>query len=185
MDDTMKVTVLDTCCLINLYASQRPQSLIRVVFGGAIVPKQVAEEGLFIRQPGDDQSEELVPAEIHIDESIIGIVGFDQEGELERFVQLAAILDDGEAACLTIASSRKLSLATDDRKAIAVASDLGVEVQTTPEILISWIDAASPARKEIAEVIESIERYGRFRPHHTSTHAKWWHDNGPCGESSA
>ncbi len=180
----MKVSVLDTCCLINLYASQRPERLIQGVCDEAIIPRQVAEEGLFIRQPGGGQPGELVPAEICLHASAIRVVECDQEGELERFVQLAAILDDGEAACVAIASSRKLPLATDDRKAIAVAYDLGVEVLTTPEILMSWIVAASPDHKEIAEVIENIERYGRFRPHHTSAHAKWWNDNGPGGQES-
>lgn len=182
----MKVTVLDTCCLINLYASQRPQAIIQAVFKEAIIPKQVSGEGLFIRQPWDDDPKILIPVEINLDalvaDAIIKVSDLEHDGELERFVQLATILDDGEAVCVAIASLRGLSLATDDRKAIAIAGDLGIDVLTTPEILMNWIDVASPEPKEITKVIENIERYGRFRPHHTSDYAKWWRDSGSCGE---
>ncbi len=179
----MKAIVIDTCCLINIYASQRSRALIQTVFGKAFIPKQVAGESLFIRQPADDDPEQLVPVEINVEELVecaaIEVVDF-TEAELERFIQLAALLDDGEAACLTIASLRGLLLATDDRKAIAVANDLGVEVLTTPEILMNWISKMSPKAMEIAEVINNIEHFGRFRPHHTSTYAKWWKNNGSC-----
>jgi len=175
--------VLDTCCLINLYASQRLQVLIQTVFDQAIIPEQVVRESLFIRQPDENDPEHLVPAAINLDELItdttIKVVGFEQEEELGQFIQLATLLDDGEAACVTIASSRGLSLVTDDRKAIDIAKDLSVEVLTTPEILMSWINAVAPEPEEIAKVIENIERHGRFKPHHTSPHATWWNNNGP------
>ncbi len=182
----MKVTVLDTCLLINLYASQRPQSLIGAVFDGVVIPQQVLSESLFIRQPGDDDPGQLVLSAIDIDSLVAGagvkVTELDQEHELELFVRLASILDDGEAACAATAFSRGLCLATDDRKAIAVASDLGLEVVTTPEILMRWIDATSPEREVIREVIKNIERFGRFKPHHASLHAKWWDENGSGGE---
>lgn len=182
----MKVTVLDTCFLINLYASQRPQSLIGAVFDGVVIPKQVLSESLFIRRPGEDDPGQLVLSAIDVDllvaEAGVKVAELDQGHELELFVRLAGILDDGEAACEAIAFSRGLDLATDDRKAIAVASDLGLEVVTTPEILMRWIDATSPEGEEIREVIKNIERFGRFKPHHASPHAKWWDENGSGGK---
>jgi predicted nucleic acid-binding protein len=177
----MKVTILDTCCLINLYASQQPQRIIQAAFKEAIIPNQVAKEGLFIRQSSDDPKI-LVPMQINLDALIassnIKVDGFEHNGELEQFVQLATVLEDGEAVCVAMASSRGFSLATDDRKAIAIAGVLNIDVLTTPEILMNWIKVSSPGPKEIAKVIENIERYGRFKPHHTSNHAKWWKDNG-------
>lgn len=173
----MKVIVIDTCCLINIYASQQPSKIIQAVFGKAIIPKQVSEESLFIKQPADDEPEQLVSVEINFKElvecGVIEVVDF-QGMELEQFIQLATLLDDGEAACLTVASSRALLLATDDRKAIKVANDLNIEVLTTPEILMSWIVATLPKPEEIAKVIDNIERFGHFKPHHTSSHAEWW-----------
>lgn len=181
--------VLDTCCLINLYASQRLQMLIRTVFDQAIIPEQVVGESLFIRQPDDKNPEQLVPAVINLDalvmDATVKVVGLEQREELDQFIQLATLLDDGEAACVAIASSRGLSLATDDRKAIAIAKDLSVEVVTTPEILMNWINAVAPEPEEIAKVIENIERYGRFKPHHTSPHATWWNNNGPSVRGEA
>lgn len=177
----MEIAVIDTCCLINVYASQHPQAIVQAVFQKAIVPKEVVEESLFIRKPDDDDSARLVPSEVSFDELIatgtIEVASFEQEEELERFVRLATLLDDGEAACMTIASCRSVSLATDDRKAIAVANDLGVEVLTTPDILKRWIDTVSPQPQNIGVVIRNIERYGRFKPHYTSPRAQWWSDN--------
>ena len=66
----MKVTVIDTCCLINLYASQRPLVLIQTVFGKTIISKHVARESLFIRQPTDDDPTQLVPVKIDLDELV-------------------------------------------------------------------------------------------------------------------
>ena len=173
----MKVTVIDTCCLINLYASQRPSIIIQAVFEKALIPMHVFGESLFIKQSTDDKPEQLVSVEIDFEElvecGVIEAVDF-QGKELEQFIQLATLLDDGEAACMTVASSRVLLLATDDRKAIKVANDLNVEVLTTPEILMNWIDATSPKSEEIAKVIDNIERFGHFKPHHTSSHAEWW-----------
>ena len=181
MDYIMNVTVIDTCCLINLYASQRPLALIQAVFRKIIIPNHVAEESLFIRQPADDDPTQLVPVAISLGEllekAVIEVVDFNEDAELEQFIQLATLLDDGEAACMAIASLRGLPLSTDDRKAITVANDLDVEILTTPEILKNWIIAVSPEPGEITEVVDNIERYGRFRPHHTSVHAKWWMDN--------
>ncbi len=176
----MKVTVIDTCCLINLYASRRPLALIQTVFGKIIIPKHIARESLFIRQPTDDDPTQLVPVEIDLDELVekaaIKVVDLEKEAELEQFIQLATLLDDGEAVCMTIASSRGLFLATDDRRAITVANDLSIEILTTPEILMDWVNTVSPEAIEIAEVIHNIERFGHFKPHHTSPHAEWWNN---------
>ena len=66
----MKVTVIDTCCLINLYASQQPVAIIQEVFGKVIIPKQVAKESLFIRQLRDDNHRQLVPVEINLEDLV-------------------------------------------------------------------------------------------------------------------
>ena len=174
-------TVIDTCCLINLYASQRPKEIITSACIDAIVPQQVAGEGLFIRQPDESDPNILVLKQIILDDAIAeNIIRLDtdqDENELAQFIQLATMIDDGEAMCMAIASSRHFSLATDDRKAMAIAASLGINVLTTPEILIKWCGTCSARPRDTADVIMNIERYGRFRPHYTSPHAGWWEKN--------
>jgi predicted nucleic acid-binding protein len=96
--------------------------------------------------------------------------------ELEQFMHLAGIIDDGEAACLAIASQRGHILATDDRRAIKVATELNVSIVTTPDLIKKWVESTLPEPFQVMDTIRCIERYGRFRPHPSSPHAKWWEE---------
>ncbi len=173
----MKV-VVDTCCLINLYASQRLRAIVAASMEQAIVPKPVVEECLYIRQPSEEDPDHLVPMTVNlhplIDGGVLLLTELTGEAELSQFVQLAALIDDCEAACLAIAALRGLALATDDKRAIHIATDLGVSIVTTTQLLKNWAQHASPAQNEVTNAILCIERYGRFRPHALCAHAQWW-----------
>lgn len=173
----MKV-VVDTCCLINLYASQQLQAIVAASMEQAIVPKPVVEECLYIRQASEDDPDHLVPMTINlhplIDGGVLLLTELTGEAELSQFVQLAAVIDDCEAACLAIAARRGLAIATDDKRAIHIATDLGVSTVTTPQLLRNWAQHASPAQSEVTNAILCIETYGRFRPHALCPHAQWW-----------
>jgi predicted nucleic acid-binding protein len=173
----MKV-VVDTCCMINLYASQQLQAIVAASMEQVIVPKPVVEECLYIRQASEEDPDHLVPMAINlhslIDDGVLLLTELTGEAELSQFVQLAALIDDCEAACLTIAALRGLAIATDDKRAIQIAADLGVSVVTTPQLLKDWAQRASPAQNEVANAILCIERYGRFRPHAQCVDAQWW-----------
>jgi len=170
--------VVDTCCLINLYASQHLPVIVAAAMEQAIVPKPVVEECLYIRQASEEDPNHLVPMTVNlhplIDGGVLLLTELTGEAELNQFVQLAALIDDCEAACLAIAALRGWALATDDKRAIHIATDLGVSIVTTPELLKNWLEHASPAQHEVTEAIVCIERYGRFRPHTLCAHAQWW-----------
>jgi predicted nucleic acid-binding protein len=169
--------------LINLYASQRLPAIVAASMEQAIVPKPVISECLYIRQRGDESPDCLVPVNVNlhplIDSGILLSTELMGDAELGQFVQLAAVIDDCEAACLAIAVIRGLALATDDRRALQIATDLGVSVMTTPELLKNWTERASPKQHEVTDAIVCIERYGRFRPHNTCTYAEWWAEQRP------
>jgi predicted nucleic acid-binding protein len=179
----MRVVVVDTCCLINLYASQRLQAIVAASMEQAIVPKSVLGECLYIRQQSEENPNHLVPLDVNlhplIDNGVLLLTELMGEVELGQFVQLAAMIDDCEAACLAIAAVRGLALATDDKRAIQIATDLGVSVVTTPELLKNWTERVSPKQHEVTDAIMCIERYGRFRPHSLCTCAKWWAEQRP------
>jgi len=170
--------VVDTCCLINLYASQRLQAIVAASVEQAIIPKPVVEECLYIRQASEEDPNHLVPMTINlrplIDDGVLLLTELTGEAELSQFVQLAALIDDCEAACLAIAVLRGLAIATDDKRAIHIATDLGVSVVTTPQLLKNWAEHASVAQNEVTNAILCIERYGRFRPHALCAHTQWW-----------
>jgi predicted nucleic acid-binding protein len=144
----------------------------------AIVPEPVVGECLYIRQQSDESPNHLVSmnVDLHplIDSGVLLLTELTGEVELSQFVRLAAMIDDCEAACLAIAAVRGLVLATDDKRAIQIATDLGVSVVTTPELLKNWTERVSPKQHEVTDAIMCIERYGRFRSHTLCAHAQWW-----------
>ena len=177
----MRVTVIDSCCLINLYASQRLGEIVKASIDQAMIPNEVLEESLYVRQPCEETPEEMIPVRVDIGPLIAGgvlqVTAPSGTAELESFIRLAGIIDDGEAACLAIASNRDATLATDDRRAIRVASDLGVPISTTPNLIAEWMNRTSPKRHLVTDVIRCIEQYGRFRPHPNSPDRGWWEEH--------
>lgn len=174
----MHVTVIDTCCLINLYASQRFEELVRTSLRRALVPEMVFDEALYVLRPSDDDPEELVREEMDLTNvctrGVLEACRFENDAEVSRFVELATLIDDGEAACLTISSLRGHDLATDDRRAQGLAADLDVPVISTPQLLQRWRRNEDVPSDALAHVIHRIERYAKYWPHHTSPHYEWW-----------
>ena len=177
-DRRMSETILDTCCLINLYASQSLEAIIKSSTEKALVSRTVLGEILYVRQPDDEDPDQLVPEEVRlgpfIERRVLHPTDLSGDVELERFVTLASVVDDGEAACLAIAASRGLVVATDDRRAIRVAAELGVSTVSTPELVKTWVKNASPEPIAVTHAIKRIERYGKFRPHFSSPYLEWW-----------
>lgn len=177
----MRATVIDSCCLINLYASQLLGEIVTASTEQAMIPKEVLDESLYVRQQCEDTLDGMILVKVDIAPFIAGgvleVTTPSGSAELESFVQLAGIIDDGEAACLAIASNRGMTLATDDRRAIRVASDLGVPISTTPNLIAEWMNRTSPKHHLVTDVIRCIEQYGRFRPHPNSPDRGWWEEH--------
>lgn len=176
----MAQRIVDACCLINLWASGKAASILSVYEGEYYLSEHVRNESLSIRQPGGDDGSKLVPVAIDLAEAVgAGLLHecrLEGAAEFANFVLLATQLDDGEASCLAIAQSRGWTVATDDRKALRMASELGIATITTPEILQAWVAATTPKPEEVADVLSNIERYARFRPHRSSRFYDWWFD---------
>lgn len=170
--------IVDACSLINLYASGKFGSIIASCGGEFYVSEQVQSECLMIRQPHPDDDSVLIPSPIDLSEAISdGILKqcrLEGDAEIEAFIEFAAQVDDGEASCLAIAKSRGWLVATDDQKAIRVASEAGISVITTPELLQRWMGIASPTDAVVAEALLSIERFANFRPRRESALYDWW-----------
>jgi predicted nucleic acid-binding protein len=95
-------------------------------------------------------------------------------------VDYAISLDDGEAMALTLADSRRLAIATDDRKARRMVMRAGsgvVAVLTTPSLLQIWASEARPSPEILKKVIHRIETLARFRPGPSDEQREWWESN--------
>jgi predicted nucleic acid-binding protein len=94
--------------------------------------------------------------------------------EIELFVQMAAQLGDGEAACFALAAKRGWALATDDRRARRLAAESSLTVITTPELVKLWAENAHANNEEIGTVLRNIQRFAYFTPRANAPEHDWW-----------
>jgi predicted nucleic acid-binding protein len=186
----MSDAIVDSCCLINLFAAGNLPTVISTLGRRLYVPAKVLEETLYIREreggTGVDEPK-LVQREVNLtaafEAGLLHRCDLEGEAELALFVQLAAVLDDGEAACLAIAKARGWTLATDDRKGRREAAALGVPVVTTAELMRAWAIATSATCADVARLLQNIQTFARFTPHKSMPHYQWWVDTASENES--
>ncbi len=174
----MSDQIVDACCLINLYAAGPLEALLAGCRGMFHVSDEVRAEATLYRQPDPENPSLLVPAPIDLSLAILqGLVQkcrITGDEELMLYVKYASQIDDGEASCLAIAKSRGWIVATDDRKAIRLATESEIGVVTTPELVQRWANTIQPSVGEIEQVVRNIERFARFRPRVGSPLYDWW-----------
>lgn len=97
----------------------------------------------------------------------------DQENE--RYVAMAAAIDDGEAQAIAIALERGVPLLSDDAAGIAMAKKLGVTSLTTLDLAVQWAKNRQDSEVRMAcERLRTRARYGVPREH---LHAQWYRDH--------
>lgn len=169
--------ILDACCMINLYAAGDLQSLLPPLGFDFHIPETVLRETLFVRKLDEEEGKlvedpiDLTPA---IDDGLLRECKLQEGAETGLFVQLATVVDDGEAMCLAIAKTRGWTLATDDRKATRLANELGVKTISTPELVKRWADASKAKSRAVAQALDRIQTFARFVPRKASPLFAWW-----------
>lgn len=173
----MTERILDACCLINLYASGEEAGICRAS-GEFYVCDEARGEAPRIRRVDDDDPTRLVSREIDLGPAIaagtIQKCQLEGQDELDAFVRFAVELDDGEASCLAIAKSRGWTVATDDRKARRIASENGIALIGTPELIQKWANATAPDEATVGALLRRIERFARYRPRRSDPLYGWW-----------
>lgn len=197
----MQDVALDACCLINLCAAGRmlcpsSSSTARTQRGAKAhkstqrssgfglslhVPAKVTGEVLYIMQTDDEDQTNLVACPIdlqpYLAAGLLAPCDLETHEEIELFVQMAAQLGDGEAACFALAAKRGWALATDDRRARRLAAESGLTVITTPELVKLWAENTHASDEEIGTVLQNIQRFAYFTPRPNSPEYAWW---GSC-----
>lgn len=160
----------DADVLMNLVASGEVSAVIRVVGTRLLVCPEVEAEALYIEKDPSGIREPIDLEPLFNDGTLVRATL--SPTEIDEFVALARAVDDGEAQALAIAKVRQVPVATDDRRAIRVARELGIVVLDTPELMLRW--AATVAGSRAAEALRRIERQARFTPRAMhSLRVKW------------
>ena len=174
------VLILDASCLLNLYATGR---LIEIA---AAPPWQLAvadyvleQEALYVRTIGAHEEQEgTVPVDLSplIDEGLLLVLRLENPSEQGYFVELAAVLDDGEAVTGAIALNRGHAVAIDDRKARRVLGEKasGMKLVSTLDLMRQWSESVPV--QEVRDALRAMQHGARYVPGQRDPLYAWWRD---------
>lgn len=170
--------LLDACVAINLAATDSIEGIaatLHITFG--IVRQAEAEAG-HLRDIIDG---ELVHTPIDLRQFVSGEALDLLElvpSEFALYLELAAIVDDGEAATIAVAIQRGLEIATDDRRARRLCEERHLaEPVRTVALLHSYADAAKLSGDQVREMITKVRDRASFQPPRADPNLKWWTDH--------
>lgn len=174
--------VLDTSCLLNLYATGHFREIAASLREQVGVSDFVLEEeALFIRRgPPIDGQEELDPVDLSpfVSEGLVEVMYLESPNEKATFVDLSAVVDDGEAVTAALALHRGYSIAIDDRKARRVLAERAptVPLVSTLELVVRWVENVSVPLDDLRSSLKRMRFRTNYVPGSRDPHYKWWLD---------
>lgn len=170
-----EVLLLDACVVINLYATRFFGDIARANDVRFAAVDEVVNETFFVADAPPDGARtqaDLLALEEKGELLVITL----NEQEKETFVELAADLDEGEAATLAAAIHRRLPVATDDRRALRLIREraLPITVVRTSTLIRRWAERRGLPREEVVEVLRSVETRASFIPPADDPEHAWW-----------
>ncbi|MCY3799967.1 MAG: hypothetical protein OXG46_00130 [Chloroflexi bacterium] len=180
MKNTLGCLLLDASCLINIYATGCLPEIAGTLPYQLGVAAYVLEREALYTWLSDQAStrEEREPIDLSrlVDEGMIDVVHLEHPEERITFVDLAALVDDGEAVTGALALHRGCSVATDDRKARRV---LGGQVPSVPlvstlELLKLWAEEAAVPDTELRAAMIMMRSRASYLPGDRDPLYPWW-----------
>lgn len=179
MKFTGKCIILDACCVITLFASQRFRGIVEAIPAQVAACRYVVEKeaGFVYDGPEENIRSEKVPIDLNpcVEEGLVHVSTLRSEDEMGTFVRLAGRMDDGEARTLALATHRNWMIATDDHRAIRGARDAELQVITTPEIIRHWANTTNADANILAQVLTDVESRGAYSIGRRHDLYHWWH----------
>ena len=174
--------LLDACCLINLASSGSIEAIIKAwPCRIAVADYVLSDEALWYysgAQPEikSETSDVASAVKSLIENELLQIADLASESEEITFVNLAAILDDGEAISGSIAIHRGWILATDDRLTIRHLGQAYPQVSliTTPDMVKQWVDTDNPLPELSSSTLWNIQNRAQFEPPNKHPLSPWW-----------
>jgi hypothetical protein len=175
----MAPAVIAACCLIDLLASGHAEAILRANGYAWHLPDAVQAEVQYVRQydPTRKAPFVIVPVDLqpNLTSGLLTGCQPDNPRELARFVHYASLFrSDGEAMCLALAEVRGCPVATDDRRAIWVATQAGLTVLSCPQLVKAWADTLAPDQATLVQVLTDIQTLAQFRPNPAMPESAWW-----------
>ena len=162
MTHPLGTLLLDATCLLNLYATGRFRDIaVALPYQLGVAEYMLEVEALYVWLPDPTgTSEEPEPVDLSSlgDEGLMQAMSLASPDEEGTFVELAALVDDGEAITGALAVHRQCSLATDDRKACRVFAERlpTVPLLSTLQLLKLWAEAALVSEAELRVAMDGM-----------------------------
>ena len=153
------------------------QKILSIIAQNSMICVLVKDESLYLRKEDDINENESVNIDELINQGVIQICDCETIEEQEFFVNLAAILDDGEAMSLAIALSRNWHLATDDKKARRIFKENNSNnnfLISTTDLIKTWAESEKIDADIIKSILLKVERKASFRPPKSDPNLQWW-----------
>jgi predicted nucleic acid-binding protein len=170
--------LLDACIAINLAATDRLRHIAQTLDVTVILTQQAAAEVGYLRDIINGESVTTpIDLEQHTIDGTIQVIELDPS-EYPLYIELAAIIDDGEAATIAAAAHRGLQLATDDRKARTLCTERHIrEPLRTLALIHTYTDKAQLSPSHVRDLLAKISSRASFQPPRSDPDHKWWHDH--------
>ncbi len=173
------VLILDASGLLNLLATGRMMEIAEALpWQLAVVDYVMEREALYVRTVRVNAEEETIPVDLSplIEEGLLLVMRMETPGEEASFVELAAVVDDGEAVTGAIALNRGHSVAIDDRKARRVLGEKspGMGLVSTLELMHRWSESVTV--REVGEALRAMRHGARYFPGQRDPLYAWWRD---------
>lgn len=170
--------LLDACVAINLAAAARLDQIADALQVTFIIVAQAASEAGYLR---DVVKGTTVLTPINLDQFASSEALEIRElapAELTLYLELASIVDDGEAATIALAIHQRIDLATDDRRARRLCAEQRLaEPARTVALLYAYAEAARLENDEIRRMLIQVRDRASFLPARSDPHLKWWNDH--------
>jgi predicted nucleic acid-binding protein len=170
--------LLDACVAINLAAAAKLDMIADVLEVTFVVVEQAASEAGHLR---DMVEGAVVLTPINLDQFVSSeTLEFHAlaPAELTLYLELASIVDDGEAATIALAVHRRMDLATDDRRARRLCAERHLpEPLRTMALLHAYAETACLKNDEIRQMLVQVRDRASFLPARSDPHLKWWDDH--------
>lgn len=167
--------LLDACVAINLAATGKLEDIADTLQLSFVIVAQAAAEVGYLRDIIDGELV-LSTIELTAPSEALEIVEL-EPSELRLYLELAALVDDGEAATIAVAIQRGIDVATDDRRARRLCQERHLaEPVRTVALLHAYAHAAGLADEQIRAIIVKVRDRASFQPARTDPDIKWWND---------
>lgn len=173
--------LLDACVTINLVAAGPVHQITRSIGCSCLITRQAANEVGHLRDiAGGETTVTPVDLNDHVQTGAFEIIDLEPD-EIPLFVELASLVDDGEASTIAVAIKRGIPLATDDRKARRLCAERGLAVPIgTVTLIRRYCEAQALDHAYISHLLQRISSRASFQAPRGDPDLRWWNDHQPC-----